>query len=150
MDVCKFLVKCMIFLVPSDKTLEEVFDSENFQSYVCGSIILYYYISSDVYVAVDRPSSCSIMQLPVTQNSVAKSNNSGLFHQLSDRFTLSWTVSEECNACYYRGGMCQTKNATKEFYCHNTYRGKELFSMFILKILVLLFSWFNLHFLCFL
>ncbi|PHT33406.1 putative receptor-like protein kinase [Capsicum baccatum] len=85
----------MIFLVPSDKTLEEVFDSENFQSYVCGSIILYYNISSDVYVAVDRPSSRSIMQLPVTQNSVAKSNNSGLFHLLSDRFTLSWTVSEE-------------------------------------------------------
>ncbi|PHT54599.1 hypothetical protein CQW23_09061 [Capsicum baccatum] len=105
-----------------DKTLEEVFDSENFQSFVCGSIILYYNISSDVYVAVDRRSSCSIMQLPVTQNSVAKSNSSGLFHQLSDRFTLSRIVSEECNACYYRGGMCQTKNATKEFYCHNTYR----------------------------
>ncbi|PHU01994.1 putative receptor-like protein kinase [Capsicum chinense] len=105
-----------------DKTLEEVFDSENFQSYVCGSIILYYNISSDVYVAVDRSSSCSIMQLPVTQNSVAKSNSSGLFLQLSDRFTLSWTVYEECNACYYRGGTCQTKNATKEFYCHNTYR----------------------------
>ncbi|PHT26014.1 hypothetical protein CQW23_34368 [Capsicum baccatum] len=105
-----------------DKTLEEVFDSENFLSHVCGSIILYYNISSDVYVAVDHPSSCSIMQLPVTQNSVAKSNSSGLFHQLSDRFTLSRTVSEECNACYYRGGMCQAKNATKGFYCHNTYR----------------------------
>ncbi|KAM3328451.1 hypothetical protein P3S68_033143 [Capsicum galapagoense] len=117
-DTLLTLYKCN----SSNKTLEEVFDSENFQSYVCGSIILYYNISSDVYVAVDRPSSCSIMQLPVTQNSVAKSNNGGLFHQLSDRFTLSWTVSEECNACYYRGGTCQTKNATKEFYCHNTYR----------------------------
>ncbi|PHT33475.1 hypothetical protein CQW23_25275 [Capsicum baccatum] len=106
----------------SNKTLGEVFDSKIFQSYACGSIILYYNTSlgPGEYPALDFPSSCSAIRLPVPQSSVAKSNNSGLFHQLSDRFTLSWTVSGECYACYYRGGMCQTNNAPKEFYCRNT------------------------------
>ncbi|XP_047258403.1 LEAF RUST 10 DISEASE-RESISTANCE LOCUS RECEPTOR-LIKE PROTEIN KINASE-like 2.1, partial [Capsicum annuum] len=115
------LLKCN----SSDKTLGKVFDSKIHQSYACGSIILYYNTSlgHGEYPALDFPSSCSAIQLPVPQSSVAKSNNSGLFHQLSDRFTLSWTVSEECNACYYRGGMCQTNNATKEFYCRNTSKG---------------------------
>ncbi|KAM3203842.1 hypothetical protein P3L10_031468 [Capsicum annuum] len=35
--------------------------------------------------------------------------------------TLPFSPSiRKCNACYYRGGMCQTNNATKEFYCRNT------------------------------
>ncbi|PHT33359.1 putative receptor-like protein kinase [Capsicum baccatum] len=104
----------------SNKTLEEVFDSKIYQSYVCESIILYYNTSIGSCPAFDLTSSCSVIQLPVPQSSVAKSNNSGIFHQLSDTFTLSWTVSEQCYACYYRGGMCQTNNATKEFYCRNT------------------------------
>ncbi|PHT33600.1 hypothetical protein CQW23_25400 [Capsicum baccatum] len=104
----------------SNKTLGEVFDSKIYQSYVCESIILYYNTSIGSYPAFDLPSRCSVIQLPVPQSSVAKSNNSGIFHQLSDTFTPLWTVSEQCYACYYRGGMCQTNNATKEFYCRNT------------------------------
>ncbi|KAM3269586.1 LEAF RUST 10 DISEASE-RESISTANCE LOCUS RECEPTOR-LIKE PROTEIN KINASE-like 2.1 [Capsicum chacoense] len=106
----------------SNKTLGEVFDSKFYHSNVCESIILYYNTSlgPGEYPALDFPSSCSAIQLPVPQSSVAKSNNSGIFDQLSDRFTLSWTVSEQCYACYYLGGMCQTDNATKGFYCRNT------------------------------
>ncbi|KAM3328449.1 LEAF RUST 10 DISEASE-RESISTANCE LOCUS RECEPTOR-LIKE PROTEIN KINASE-like 2.1 [Capsicum galapagoense] len=109
----------------SDKTLGKVFDSKIHQSYACGSIILYYNTSNKAgdYPVLDYfpfPSSCSVIRLPVPQSSVPTSNNSGLFDQLSDRFTLSWTVSEQCKQCYYRGGMCQTNTATDEFYCHNT------------------------------
>ncbi|XP_049356813.1 LEAF RUST 10 DISEASE-RESISTANCE LOCUS RECEPTOR-LIKE PROTEIN KINASE-like 2.5 [Solanum verrucosum] len=129
---------------------EEFFNSSSYQSYnVCDGFILYYNISIHYYQVSEIPSSCSFIQLPLTSNSEAKSNGSGLFHLLTDEVVLGWTVSDECNQCYYTGGRCQTDNTTNNFLCSNanTNNGKEkLFSWFTLKILVLFFSWFILHF----
>lgn len=125
---------------------EEFFSSSSYQSYnVCDSFVLYYNISIHYY-EVPIPSSCSFIQLPLTSNTEAKENGSGLFHLLTDEVILGWTVSDECNQCYYTGGKCQTDNTTNNFFCSKTNKGKEILSCFTLMILVLFFSWFILHF----
>ncbi|KAH0677516.1 hypothetical protein KY285_025317 [Solanum tuberosum] len=103
-------------------TQEEFFNSSSYQSYnVCDSFILYYNTSVNFYYypGIPLPSGCSFIQLPVPRSSEAKSNNSGLFHLLTDEVILGWTVSDECNQCYYTGGRCQTDNTTNNFHCSN-------------------------------
>lgn len=116
-------------------THEEVFKSNSYQSYnVCDSFILYYNTSVNYYYSPGMfplPIGCSFIRLPVSRSLEAKSNDSGLFHLLTDEVTLGWTVSDECNQCYYTGGRCQTDNTTNNFLCSNTNisKGKEkLFS----------------------
>ncbi|KAG5603885.1 hypothetical protein H5410_025377 [Solanum commersonii] len=60
-------------------------------------------------------SSFQSYNLPLTST-----NGSGLFHLLTDEVVLGWTVSDECNQCYYTGGRCQTDNTTNNFLCSNT------------------------------
>ncbi|XP_059315507.1 LEAF RUST 10 DISEASE-RESISTANCE LOCUS RECEPTOR-LIKE PROTEIN KINASE-like 1.1 [Lycium ferocissimum] len=73
---------------------------------------------------LNLPSGCSFIHLPVKSNSEAKSNDSGLFHLLTDEVILGWTVSDACNQCYYTGGRCQTDNSTNNFFCYNTNKGQ--------------------------
>ncbi|MCD7454788.1 hypothetical protein HAX54_026082 [Datura stramonium] len=104
---------------------EEVFNSKIYQSYnVCESFILYYNTSVDYYQGFPLPSSCSFIRLPIPQSSEAKSNESNLFDLLTDEVILGWTVSDECNQCYYTGGRCQTDNTTNKFQCYNTNTNK--------------------------
>ncbi|KAH0671854.1 hypothetical protein KY284_022941 [Solanum tuberosum] len=63
----------------------------------------------------------AVIKLPLTSNSEAKTNGSDLFHLLTDEVVLGWIVSDECNQCYYTGGMCQTDNTTNKFRCSYTF-----------------------------
>lgn len=105
-----------------ESTHENFFNSSSYQSYnVCESFILYYNTSVNFVQEFDLPSDCSFIQLPLTSNSEAKTNGSGLFHLLTDEVVLGWTVSDDCNQCYYRGGRCQTDNTTNKFHCAYTF-----------------------------
>ncbi|OIS95741.1 PREDICTED: LEAF RUST 10 DISEASE-RESISTANCE LOCUS RECEPTOR-LIKE PROTEIN KINASE-like 1.1 [Nicotiana attenuata] len=111
----------------SQKKHEEVFTSTRYHSHnSCESFILYYNLSMDYYPGFPLPSSCSFIRLPVPSNSESKSENNGLFDMLTDEVFLGWTVSDECNQCYYRGGKCQTDNTTNKFICYNTKGNKKV------------------------
>ncbi|XP_070043444.1 LEAF RUST 10 DISEASE-RESISTANCEUS RECEPTOR-LIKE PROTEIN KINASE-like 1.1 isoform X2 [Nicotiana tomentosiformis] len=103
----------------SQKIHEDVFNSTSYQSYnSCESFILYYSQTINYFQGFHLPTGCSFVQLPKSSSSEAESND--LFDLLTDEVTLGWTVSDECNQCYYRGGKCQTDNTTKTFLCYNT------------------------------
>ncbi|XP_009775398.1 LEAF RUST 10 DISEASE-RESISTANCEUS RECEPTOR-LIKE PROTEIN KINASE-like 1.1 [Nicotiana sylvestris] len=111
----------------SQKRHEEVFISTRYHSYnSCESFILYYNLSMDYYPGFPLPSSCSFIRLPVPSNSESKSEKNGLFGMLTDEVVLGWTVSDECNRCYYRGGRCQTDETTNKFHCYNTKGNKKV------------------------
>ncbi|XP_075103405.1 G-type lectin S-receptor-like serine/threonine-protein kinase At2g19130 [Nicotiana tabacum] len=103
----------------SQKIHEDVFNSTSYQSYnSCESFILYYNQTINYFHGFPLPTGCSFVQLPKSSSSEAESND--LFDLLTDEVTLGWTVSDECNQCYYRGGKCQTDNTTDKFLCYNT------------------------------
>ncbi|XP_059315509.1 uncharacterized protein LOC132066154 [Lycium ferocissimum] len=107
-------------------THEKIFSFPSYQNYSgCHSFILYYSNTSvNYYPAINPlPSGCSFIHLPVPRSSEAKSNDSGLFDQLTDDVTLGWTVSDTCNQCYYTEGRCQTDNSTNNILCSNTNKG---------------------------
>jgi len=115
----------------SQKIHEDVFNSTSYQSYnSCESFILYYNQTINYFHGFPLPTGCSFVQLPKSSSSEAESND--LFDLLTDEVTLGWTVSDECNQCYYRGGKCQTDNTTDKFLCYNT-KGKRTFVMVHIK-----------------
>ncbi|PHU01970.1 hypothetical protein BC332_27221 [Capsicum chinense] len=121
-DRLLYLFKCN----SSQKRIhDDFFKSRSYQSYnECEDFILYYNTSLSYYPGFLR-SGCSFIRLPVARSSEAKSNDSGLFHLLTDEVVLGWTVSDECNRCYFTGGKCQTDNTTNNFLCSDTNNGAE-------------------------
>ncbi|XP_009613694.2 rust resistance kinase Lr10-like isoform X1 [Nicotiana tomentosiformis] len=132
----------------SQKIHEDVFNSTSYQSYnSCESFILYYSQTINYFQGFPLPTGCSFVQLPKSSSSEAESND--LFDLLTDEVTLGWTVSDECNQCYYRGGKCQTDNTTDKFLCYNTKVAGNIKMKVIVAVTVFLISCSGILFLLF-